>query len=193
MDWNGPTPNTLRIGTEFLGSGMAANPIDFVTGGVVRMSVGTTAPTGVSFKYTNLTFSISESDSGYSTYFNDSLSGPVAILRGGSGQGIKGYNFYAAQAGVFGWGNASMNAVTSPITGVDTGIGRNAGGVVEINTGTLGAFRDLRVRSVIQQPPATITPASNGDLVVEATSNTLLTFKFKGSDGTVRSGTLVVA
>jgi hypothetical protein len=65
--------------------------------------------------------------------------------------------------------------------------------MLEVCTGTAGVYRDLRVRSVIQQPPATITPASNGDLVVEATSNTLLTFKFKGSDGTVRSGTMVVA
>jgi hypothetical protein len=38
MDWNGPTPGNLQIGTEFLGSGsgMAARPIDFVTGGVAR-------------------------------------------------------------------------------------------------------------------------------------------------------------
>jgi hypothetical protein len=41
MDWNGPTPNTLRIGTEFLGSGMAANPVDFVVGGVVQLSITT--------------------------------------------------------------------------------------------------------------------------------------------------------
>jgi hypothetical protein len=41
MDWNGPTPGNLQIGTEFLGSGsgMAARPIDFVTGGVVRLSI----------------------------------------------------------------------------------------------------------------------------------------------------------
>jgi hypothetical protein len=42
MDYNGPTPNTLRIGTEFLGSGMAANPVDFVVGGVARMSIAAT-------------------------------------------------------------------------------------------------------------------------------------------------------
>jgi hypothetical protein len=41
MDWNGPTPGNLQIGTEFLGSGsgMAARPIDFVVGGTVRMSL----------------------------------------------------------------------------------------------------------------------------------------------------------
>jgi hypothetical protein len=75
----------------------------------------------------------------------------------------------------------------------DVAMQRNAAGVMEINSTTAGTFRDLRVRSVIQQPPASITPASNGDYVVEATSNTTLTFKLKGTDGTVRTATLTLA
>lgn len=43
------------------------------------------------------------------------------------------------------------------------------------------------------QPPASVTPATNGDLTVEATSNTTLTFKLKGTDGVVRTGTLALA
>lgn len=39
----------------------------------------------------------------------------------------------------------------------------------------------------------TITPVDNGDLVIETTSNTQLTFKLKGSDGTVRTWTLTLA
>ena len=76
----------------------------------------------------------------------------------------------------------------------DVAMQRNASGVMEINSTTLGTFRDLRCRSVIQQLPitTTITPASNGDLIVEATSNSLLTFKLKGSDGTVRTGTIAL-
>jgi hypothetical protein len=46
--------------------------------------------------------------------------------------------------------------------------------------------------AIIQRPLASVTPSDNGDLVVEATSNSLLTFKFKGSDGTVRSGTIAL-
>jgi hypothetical protein len=38
-----------------------------------------------------------------------------------------------------------------------------------------------------------VTPANNGDLVVECTSNTQLTFKYKGSDGVVRSNTLALS
>lgn len=42
-------------------------------------------------------------------------------------------------------------------------------------------------------PSSSETPASNGDLVVEATNNTTLTFRLKGSDGTVRSGTITLS
>ena len=46
---------------------------------------------------------------------------------------------------------------------------------------------------IVQTPSATVTPANNGELMVEATNNTTLTFKYKGSDGTVRSGTITLS
>lgn len=53
---------------------------------------------------------------------------------------------------------------------------------------------DSRIEGdIISTPSASVTPANNGDMVVEATSNTTLTFKLKGSDGTVRSGTLTLS
>jgi len=85
------------------------------------------------------------------------------------------------------------DSINNPIAAATVAVRRNATGVLEVNSSTLGDFRDLRVRSVIQQPPASITPASNGDYVVEATSNTTLTFKLKGTDGTVRTATLTLA
>jgi hypothetical protein len=45
----------------------------------------------------------------------------------------------------------------------------------------------------VQQPLASVIPASNGDFVVEATSNTSLTLRLKGSDGVVRSVSLTLA
>jgi hypothetical protein len=42
-------------------------------------------------------------------------------------------------------------------------------------------------------PGASVTPVSNGDVVFELTDNTTLTVKAKGSDGTVRSGTVALS
>ena len=47
--------------------------------------------------------------------------------------------------------------------------------------------------SAIVHPAASATPVDNGDLVIQATSNTSLTFKYKGSDGTVRSGSITLS
>jgi hypothetical protein len=47
--------------------------------------------------------------------------------------------------------------------------------------------------AVVQTPAASVTPGSNGELMVEATNNTTLTFKLKGDDGTVRSGTITLS
>ncbi len=60
-------------------------------------------------------------------------------------------------------------------------------------TGLEVAGDSLFEGDIVQQPSSSITPSSNGDLVVEATNNTTLTFKLKGSDGTVRSATLTLS
>lgn len=86
------------------------------------------------------------------------------------------------------------SGVNNANVGPDTSFSRNAAGVVEINNGTAGTFRDLRVRNVIQQSGigTTVTPANNGDLVIEQTSNSSITFKMKGTDGVVRSGMIAL-
>ena len=42
-------------------------------------------------------------------------------------------------------------------------------------------------------PGSSVTPVDNGDVVIEATDNTTLTFKLKGSDGVLRTGTLTLS
>jgi len=49
------------------------------------------------------------------------------------------------------------------------------------------------IGDVTTVPSASVTPANNGDLMVQATSNTQITFKLKGTDGTVRSGSITLA
>jgi hypothetical protein len=48
-------------------------------------------------------------------------------------------------------------------------------------------------RNIIFSPGSSITPTLNGTVTIEATNNTTLTFKLKGSDGTVRSGTVALS
>ena len=56
-----------------------------------------------------------------------------------------------------------------------------------------GSGRTHLYSDLIQTPSTSVTPSSNGQLVVEATNDTTLTFKYKGSDGTVRTGTLTLS
>lgn len=59
--------------------------------------------------------------------------------------------------------------------------------------GTGASGNELVLSSPVITPAASVTPSTNGDLVIESTSNTTLTFKLKGSDGTVRTATLTLA
>jgi len=51
-------------------------------------------------------------------------------------------------------------------------------------------FRVLYGDDLSLRPAASRTPAANGDLEIQATSNTSITLKLKGSDGVVRSGSV---
>ena len=62
------------------------------------------------------------------------------------------------------------------------------GGTLTLTGGDLVTGGNLTIK-----PSASITPSVNGTLTFEATSNTSLTIKFKGSDGVVRTTTLTLA
>jgi hypothetical protein len=178
-----PTSGNVLLGT-YKGTGGIARGLEFQTDGVSRWSMDASTGALIPTSVANI----------------GSTSKPAGATY------VASVNFYGGTnrlADFFGYHpHVGLNAAvfikwesTSTITGAnDVGIKRNDVGVLEVNNGsTAAAFRDLRVRSVIQQPPASITPASNGDYVVEATSNTTLTFKLKGTDGTVRTATLTLA
>lgn len=75
--------------------------------------------------------------------------------------------------------------MTTTITATSDGLSGElaVGGVVKLRIGAPG---------VTIMPPASSTPANNGELVFQLTSNTSLVIKVKGSDGTVRSTTLTL-
>jgi hypothetical protein len=67
------------------------------------------------------------------------------------------------------------------------GLGSNTTVIGNTSTLTFKAFG-----TPILTPAASSVPTVNGELTVEATSNTTLTFRLKGTDGTVRSASLTL-
>jgi len=62
-----------------------------------------------------------------------------------------------------------------------------------VGIGTTAPDYKLDVNGAIGfTPGSSVAPVDNGDVVIEATDDTTLTFKLKGSDGTVRSATLAL-
>ena len=69
----------------------------------------------------------------------------------------------------------------------------HASGAVIVSAGGSERARVDNTSGLTLKPVASTTPANNGDLQIQATSNTSLTFKYKGSDGTVRSGSITLS
>lgn len=57
----------------------------------------------------------------------------------------------------------------------------------------LGGMAFQSPEAVTLKPQASAVPQEVGDLVIQATSNTSLTFKLKGTDGTVRTGSITLS
>ena len=77
---------------------------------------------------------------------------------------------------------AKGNGIVTTPNGTRTGLGAPT------------ADYDLHVHGALGIAPGnSVTPANNGDVVIEATDNTTLTFKLRGTDGTVRSATLTLS
>lgn len=86
------------------------------------------------------------------------------------------------------WPTITTRADNTAAYGVDF---RNVtfSGAPFISTG----FRVTDAGNIVATPAASATPANNGEMTFELTSNTSLKIKVKGSDGTVRSVTLTLA
>lgn len=106
------------------------------------------------------------------------------------GQGIVGTDagkFRIAMTAHVGIGRyGGLDSLTVDTTNHRVGIGYNntAPAYAADIRGSIG-FRPGHAKSQ--------TPLANGDLVIETTSNTVLTFKYKGTDGIIRVGTVALA
>lgn len=98
--------------------------------------------------------------------------------------------------------NATWNNGATVYTGIDLNVTDTASDaaslLMDLRVGGTSKFKvsktgDATFRDLCIAPSASLTPPNNGDLCIEATNNTTLTFKYKGSDGTVRSGTVALS
>lgn len=101
------------------------------------------------------------------------------------------------------YGDAS-NLSNIPASGIDGQVQYNFSGVNAgapyfyfdnatnfVGVGTSSPAKRLDVTGPLQiTPGSSVTPTKNGDVVFEFTNNTTITIRAKGSDGTVRSGTI---
>jgi hypothetical protein len=98
----------------------------------------------------------------------------------------------------------STNAQTFRLYGTRTdasngrwlNLGSTTGGRFTISAtgnGTGASGNELVLASPVITPAASVSLGTNGDLGIEATSNTSLTFRYRGSDGTTRSASLTLS
>ncbi len=76
------------------------------------------------------------------------------------------------------------------------GINSTTAGVFTLSAegaGTGASGNILKLTAPVLIPAASVTLATNGDLAFEATSNTTLTIRYRGSDGTTRSAAITLA
>jgi hypothetical protein len=162
MDYNGPTPNTLRIGTEFLGAGMAANPVDVVVGGVARISIaaiGTITTSSAAFVI------------GGDTYLNGVS---FAALRGtGAGVAlISNTSFSDFNRLQLGGTTSAFPAIKRNATGIDIRLADDSA-FAPLNCGNLAANGNIRSTDTaligwLNTRSAMISPA---DGVIRLTNN----------------------
>ena len=69
----------------------------------------------------------------------------------------------------------------------------DSGTTLQVRLADNSAYTNLECANIIQNPSSSISPANNGEFLVEATSNLSLTFKLKGSDGVIRTATMTLA
>jgi hypothetical protein len=110
-------------------------------------------------------------------------------MPGASTQGTFLYTKTASDAGDY-WSLRVGNTAT--VRFFNSTIRPETDNAISLGTASVG-YTNVFSRQLTLTPPASATPASNGNLVFELTSNTELKIKVKGSDGTVRSVSLTLA
>jgi len=101
------------------------------------------------------------------------------LFRSTTAQTLRLYGTYTDSS------NGRRLDITSTTSGVFT--------LTATGNGTGASGNILKLTAPVLIPAASVTLATNGDLAFEATSNTTLTIRYRGSDGTTRSAAITLA
>jgi hypothetical protein len=112
------------------------------------------------------------------TYLNRDAANTLALRNGTNAQTSRIYGTYTDAS------NGRRLDITSTTAGIFT--------LTATGNGTGASGNLLKLTQPILLPSSSVTLATNGDLAFEATSNTSLTIRYRGTDGTTRSASLTL-
>jgi hypothetical protein len=113
------------------------------------------------------------------TYLNRDAANTLAQRNGTNAQTFRLYGTFTDAS------NGRRLDITSTTGGIFT--------VTATGNGTGASGNLLKLTAPVLIPASSVTLATNGDLAFEATSNTSLTIRYRGTDGTTRSASLTLS
>jgi hypothetical protein len=150
--------NKWALGAESLkvtGSATFAGSLSIPDGSSSTPSIFFTTATGLGF------YRISSDQIGLAT---TAANRSFILIQGGVSRCEMGsVAFSIVSGGLFRW---SSNSGGPSDTSIDTALGRNGAGVVEINSGAAGTFRDLKLRNLLVQAGGLLSMTSTGGAAV---------------------------
>jgi hypothetical protein len=137
---------------------------------------------------------------------NGTAASPTAVASGntlanffGHGYATSGGAGYVLSAGA-GFQVTATDNYTSTVAGARFDFQATPTGSASVQTSVsvgaglmVGTTSDPGTGGIMAKLPTSVAPAANGEFTIQATSNTSLTFKYKGSDGTIRTSSLTLA
>ena len=146
------------------------------TGTTTLHEFGTNSRVNIIADHARTALSTNDLNSPYSGIKNEMAIGHVYRAESQYLYGGLAYGVFVGGAG----GHLRLRAL-------DNGVESTTGLDID-NNGDMVTFGDFR-----QNPGSTVNPVEDSELVVEATSNTTLTFKLKGTDSVIRTGTITLS
>jgi hypothetical protein len=161
------TANTLELGTEFAGTGITRG-LRVRTGGVTRLTID---GAGLS----RFDFAVDVRGSVY-------VSGFAELI------GVAGGSLLIREFATSSFALLQLGGSTSAFPAF-----KRSAATLQARLADDSGFADFQARNIIENPVASLALAANGQHGVEATNNTTLTLKLRGSDGVTRSVALTLA